>query len=264
MIKVRKAEQRGAFDFGWLDTRHTFSFGEYNDPGHMGFRSLRVLNEDRVRAGQGFGAHGHRDMEILTYVLEGALEHKDSTGTHGIIKPGDAQRMSAGSGIRHSEANASATDPVHFLQIWILPAEKGIPPGYEQKHFPIEDRRNRARIIASPDGREGSVRLRQDAVIYSVLLDAKNAGAERGAEAANSTVAGRAEVTFTIPGGRGAWVQVAKGKVEVGHGSGAAAESQAAGSWTALSAGDGASLEGESRLALRSDSEAEVLVFDLA
>ncbi|MEO7424420.1 MAG: pirin family protein, partial [Fibrobacteria bacterium] len=244
MIKVRKAEQRGAFDFGWLDTRHTFSFGEYNDPGHMGFRSLRVLNEDRVRAGQGFGAHGHRDMEILTYVLEGALEHKDSTGTHGIIKPGDAQRMSAGSGIRHSEANASASDPVHFLQIWILPAEKGIPPGYEQKHFPVQDRRNRARVIASPDGREGSVRLRQDAVIHSVLLDAKSA--EGG---------GRAEVTFTILAGRGIWVQVAKGKVELGRGFSAdQGGMEIAGEWTALAAGDGAALEGETRLALRSDS----------
>ncbi len=251
MITLRKAGQRGHFDFGWLNTYHTFSFGEYHDPSCMGFRSLRVLNEDRVQAGQGFGRHGHRDMEILTYVLEGALEHKDSTGTQGIIKPGDAQRMSAGSGIMHSEANASKSEPVHFLQIWIVPSERGIQPGYEQKHFPVQERRNRAHVIASPDGRDGSVRLRQDAIIHSVLLES-DAAADPSA----------APVTFGIASGRGAWIQIAKGEAEIGHGSDT--EDGSPREWTSLSAGDGASLEGETRFSLRSSSGAEILVFDLA
>ncbi|MDB5103223.1 MAG: Pirin domain protein [Fibrobacteres bacterium] len=247
MITLRKAGQRGHFDFGWLDTNHTFSFGEYHDPSHMGFRSLRVINEDRVAAGKGFGTHGHRDMEILTYVLEGALEHKDSTGTQGIIKPGDAQRMSAGSGIMHSEKNASDEEPVHFLQIWIMPSERGIAPGYEQKHFPAGDRLNKPRVIASPDGREGSVRLRQDAVIHSTVLDPGTAG-------------GSAEVTFALSPGRGAWIQVARGSVEVGHGFAEAG----AGTWTALAQSDGAALSGEERITLRASGKAEVLLFDLA
>jgi redox-sensitive bicupin YhaK (pirin superfamily) len=242
MITLRKASERGHFDFGWLDTNHTFSFGEYYDPSHMGFRSLRVINEDRVQGGQGFGTHGHRDMEILTYVLEGALEHKDSTGTHGIIKPGDAQRMSAGTGIMHSEANASKKDGVHFLQIWILPAERGIKPGYEQKNFPAGERTNRARVIASPDGREGSIKVSQDAVVYSVILDPK---------------AGAAEVPFELKEGRAAWVQVAKGDVEVGTGG-------ANPGWTGLKQSDGAAVEGERSIVLKADAPAEVLVFDLA
>jgi redox-sensitive bicupin YhaK (pirin superfamily) len=252
MITLRPSAARGRFDFGWLDTRHTFSFGEYHDPDHMGFRSLRVLNEDRVQPGQGFGTHGHRDMEIVTYVLSGALEHKDSTGTHGIIRPGDAQRMSAGTGIRHSEFNASKSDPVHFLQIWILPAERGIPPGYEQKNAPAAGTPGTAgsrggsgawRAIASPDGRDGSVKVRQDALI---LVAAPGAGEE---------------VTYTIPQGRGVWIQVARGSASLSGGG----SSAAGGRESALAAGDGAALEGEPSLSLRAGPEgAEILLFDLS
>src|SRR5438270_1051312 len=159
MIRVRKAADRGHFDHGWLDTYHTFSFGEYSDPEQMGFRSLRVINDDRVAPGQGFGMHGHRDMEIVSYVLEGSLEHKDSMGTGSIIRPGDVQRMSAGTGVLHSELNPSKTDEVHFLQFWILPAKTGIAPSYEQKTFLREEKQGRLRVVASPDGREGSVVL---------------------------------------------------------------------------------------------------------
>jgi redox-sensitive bicupin YhaK (pirin superfamily) len=237
MITKRPSDARGHFDFGWLDTRHTFSFGEYHDEDQMGFRSLRVLNEDRVEPGQGFGTHGHRDMEIVTWVLSGALEHKDSTGTHGIIRPGDAQRMSAGTGIRHSEFNASATEPVHFLQIWILPSERGIPPGYEQKTLPGAGDAGALRVIASPDGRDGSVRVRQDALIL-----AASPGAGKW-------------VTYAIQLGRGLWVQVAKGSAELSAG----------GKSVVLEAGDGASLEGEESLSLTAGAGgAEALLFDLA
>src|SRR5213083_3341528 len=170
MMAIRPGPTRGHFDHGWLDTYHTFSFASYHDPQHMGFRSLRVINEDRVKAGEGFGTHAHRDMEILTWVLEGALEHKDSMGNGSIIRPGDGQRMSAGTGVRHSEANPSKSDPAHLLQIWILPEHRGIEPGYEQKEFPAEEKRGKLRLIASPDGKDDSVTIHQDAKLYVSLL----------------------------------------------------------------------------------------------
>ena len=172
MITLRPAESRGRFDFGWLDTRHTFSFGDYFDPEQTQFRSLRVLNEDRVQPGEGFGTHGHRDMEILTWVLSGALEHRDSLGTHGVIRPGEAQVMSAGTGIRHSEFNSSTLEPVHFLQIWILPERQGLTPRYDQLAFGEADLRNHLRLIASPDGAEGSVKLFQDVKVSVARLEA--------------------------------------------------------------------------------------------
>jgi redox-sensitive bicupin YhaK (pirin superfamily) len=240
MITLRKATQRGHFDFGWLDTNHTFSFGEYHDPSHMGFRSLRVLNEDRVQAGKGFGAHGHRDMEILSYVLSGALSHKDNQGNVGVIKNGDVQRMSAGTGIMHSEFNGSATEPVHFLQVWIMPGRKGIAPRYEDRNFPIERRKNRLCLIASPDEAEGSLSIDQDARVYAAVLDPG------------------AEVTLKVAEGRGLWVQAARGGISVGLGT------QSAGEWTRLEPGDGASLTEERMVTLRADAPAEILVFDLA
>ena len=179
MINVRKAAGRGHFNFGWLDTHHTFSFGEYYDPRNMGFRALRVINEDYVRAGYGFPAHPHRDMEIITYVLEGALEHKDSMGNGAVIVPGEVQRMSAGTGVRHSEKNPSAEEDVHLLQIWIMPREQGIRPGYEQKMFEADEKRGRLRLIASDDGRDGSVTIHQDAQLYAALLDAGQEVAHR-------------------------------------------------------------------------------------
>lgn len=242
MITLRKAADRGRFDFGWLDTRHTFSFGEYMDPAHMGFRSLRVVNEDRVKPGQGFGTHGHRDMEILTWVLSGALEHKDSLGTVGVLKPGDAQRMSAGTGIRHSEYNASDKEPVHFLQVWIIPDAKGVPPRYEDRHFPLADRRNALRLIASPDEADGSLSLHRDARVYATVLDA-----------------GR-EVSLDIGQGRGVWVQAARGSATLAI----AAAGGGGSARTELSAGDGAAITGGERLDLRPGSEFEALVFDLA
>ncbi len=232
MITLRRAEDRGQFDFGWLDTRHTFSFGDYVDPEHMGFRGLRVINEDRVNPAKGFGTHGHRDMEILTWVLSGALEHRDSLGTHGVIRPGEAQVMSAGTGIRHSEFNASGTEPVHFLQIWILPERQGLAPRYDQVTFADADLRNRLRLIASPDGAAGSVKLFQDARISAVRLDP-----------------GR-EVPLAFAAGRAGYVQVAAGSVALGG--------------TTLHAGDGARIEGESDLALAAVAPSEVLLFDLA
>jgi redox-sensitive bicupin YhaK (pirin superfamily) len=232
MIALRRAEARGHFDFGWLDTFHTFSFGEYYDPSQMGFRALRVLNEDRVQPGRGFPTHGHRDMEIISYVLEGGLAHKDSLGTGSVIRPGDVQRMSAGSGIRHSEFNHSKTDPVHFLQIWLLPARDGIKPGYEQKTFGPADKRGKLRLLASPDGRDGSVTVHQDAQLYATLLD----DGER--------------VTHKLPPARRAWAQVARGAVEVnGH---------------ALAAGDGAAITEEANVAITALANgSEVLLFDL-
>jgi len=170
MIQIRRNDERGHADHGWLDTRHTFSFADYYDPANMGFRALRVINEDRVAPAQGFGTHGHRDMEILSYVLEGGLAHKDSSGGGGVIRPGDVQRMSAGTGVMHSEYNASRTEPVHFLQIWIVPDRRGIAPGYEQKNFPPEQLQGRLRLIASPDAADGSVRIHQDARVYGSLL----------------------------------------------------------------------------------------------
>ena len=197
MIKVRKREERGHFNFGWLNTYHTFSFGDYYDPRHMGFRSLRVINEDWVKPGRGFPTHPHRDMEIITYILEGALEHKDSMGTRGVIRPGEVQRMSAGTGVTHSEANHSETEAVHLLQIWLVPDKRNYEPSYEQKTFADDEKRGRFRLIASPDGSDGSVRLHQDARVYAALV-------ETGAE-----------TSYEIEEQRHAWVQVARGRVEI-------------------------------------------------
>src|SRR4051794_6511220 len=197
MIVVRRAAERGRTEIGWLDSRHTFSFGEYHDPRHMGFRVLRVINDDRVAPGAGSPTHGHADMEIVSYVLSGALEHKDSIGTGSVIKPGDVQRMSAGTGVMHSEFNGSATEPVHFLQIWIEPRVKGISPGYEEKRFEAEEKRGRLRLIASPDGHNGSVTIQQDAYIYAGLFD----GAERA--------------EHSLGEGRRAYVHVVRGDATV-------------------------------------------------
>ncbi len=232
MIRIRPSAARGRAHHGWLDTRFTFSFDTYHDPGHMGFRSLRVINEDRVAPGAGFPMHSHRDMEIITYVLEGALEHKDSLGNGSIIRPGDGQRMSAGSGIQHSEFNASASEPVHLLQIWIRPAEKGIAPGYEQKSFPAEEKRGRLRLIAAPDGRQGAVTLHQDAALYAAVL----APAE--------------QVEHNLAAGRHAWLQVARGAAELNG--------------VSLEQGDGAAVSEEKQLLIRAQKDAEILLFDLA
>jgi redox-sensitive bicupin YhaK (pirin superfamily) len=232
MVTIRRSAERGHFNHGWLDTYHTFSFGRYVDRRQMGFRSLRVINEDRVAGGAGFGEHPHEDMEILTYVLSGRLTHRDSLGNEGSIGPGDVQRMSAGRGILHSEFNGSKSDPVHLLQIWILPEREGLEPSYEQKHFSSESRRGRFVLLASPDGAEGSVRIHQDARLSSGLL---RAGEGAGIE---------------VRAGRHAWVQVARGAITVNG--------------VALSAGDGASISGEPELKVEAAQDAEVLVFDLA
>jgi redox-sensitive bicupin YhaK (pirin superfamily) len=233
MITVRKADDRGRFDHGWLDTAHTFSFGEYHDPEHMAFRSLRVINEDVVAPGRGFGAHPHRDMEIITYVLSGALAHKDSTGGEGELRPGEVQRMTAGSGIVHSEFNASRTEPVHLLQIWIFPDRRGHEPGYEQKAFPFDARRGRLALLASPDGAEGSLRINQDASLSSALLDP--GGAAR----------------HPLADGRHAWVQVARGSGTVNG--------------VEVKAGDGVAVSGEPAVELRAaENGTDFLVFDLA
>ncbi len=232
MIKVRKAEDRGSFDFGWLDTRHTFSFGDYYDPKFMGFRALGVINEDRVRPGEGFGAHPHCDMEILSYVLQGALQHRDSMGNGSVIRPGDVQRMSAGTGVLHREFNASKTEVVHFLQIWILPGARGLTPSWEQKRFDPAERVGQFRVVASPDGRDGSVTVHQDMLLWSGVLREGQASAVQLAE------------------GRHGWVQVARGAVEVNG--------------EVLAAGDGAAISGEQEISVRVGRHAEVLVFDLA
>ena len=232
MIQIRKSNERGHADHGWLDSHHTVSFADYYDPEAMGFRALRVINEDRVQPAQGFGTHGHRDMEILSYVLEGGLAHEDSTGGGGVIKPGDVQRMSAGTGVMHSEFNASRTEPVHFLQIWIVPERRGIAPGYEQKHFPPEQRQGQLRLLASPDAAEGSVQIHQDARVYGTLL-------------------GKGQtVTHALAPGRHAWIQVARGQVRLGD--------------VVLAAGDGAALSDERSVTLSGDEPSEVLLFDLA
>jgi redox-sensitive bicupin YhaK (pirin superfamily) len=232
MITVRRAADRGHANHGWLDSHHTFSFADYHDPAQMGFRALRVINEDRVDPGAGFGTHSHRDMEIVSYVLEGALAHKDSMGTGSTLRPGDVQRMSAGTGVAHSEFNASKTEPVHFLQIWILPERAGIAPSYEEKRFPTAERQGRLRLVASRDGREGSLSLNQDAAIYAGLLAPGD----------------RAELS--LQRGRHAWVQVAQGEVKLGP--------------ETLRAGDGAAVSAESALTLEGVQPAELLVFDLA
>ena len=230
MITIRKSNERGHFDHGWLNTFHTFSFADYYDPSNMGFRALRVINEDTVAPGGGFGTHAHRDMEIVTYVLEGGLAHRDSMGNGGVISPGEVQRMSAGTGVRHSEMNASDKDSVHFLQIWIIPERGGITPSYDQKRFEAADRRGRLRLIASPDAREGAVKLHQDVEIYSSLLDGQN-------------------VTHTFKPGRSGWIQVARGEAEVnGH---------------KLVAGDGAAVVDERTITIGGRGS-EVLLFDLS
>ena len=232
MIALRPAAERGKADFGWLDSRHTFSFGDYYDPRHMGFGPLRVINEDRVKPGGGFDTHGHRDMEIISYVLEGALEHRDSIGTGSVIRPGEVQIMSAGTGIRHSEFNHSKTDPVHFLQIWIMPNQQGIAPRYDQKAFPASQKRGQLRLVGSPDGRDGSILIHQDVEIYDVLL--------RQGE----------NLTHRLKPFRKAWVQVVRGRVDVNGG--------------AAGAGDGVAIEGEAALTATSHEEcSEILVFDL-
>src|SRR5882757_4607818 len=231
MIAVRHREERGVANFGWLDSRHTFSFGEYHDPRHMGFGPLRVINEDRVEPGRGFDTHGHRDMEIISYVLEGALEHKDSIGTGSVIRPGDVQVMSAGTGIRHSEFNHSKQEPVHFLQIWVLPDRQGIAPRYDQKTFPDAEKRGRLRLVGSPDGRDGSIVIHQDAQIHDGLL--RNGHT----------------VTHPLKPGRKSWVQVVRGAVEVNR--------------QAAVAGDGVAVENEAVLTVAALDDAEILLFDL-
>jgi quercetin 2,3-dioxygenase len=229
MTELRRSAERGHANHGWLDSYHSFSFADYYDPKHMGFGPLRVINEDRVQPGQGFGTHGHRDMEIITYVLEGALGHKDSIGNGSTIVPGDVQRMSAGSGVRHSEFNHEKQGVTHFLQIWIEPSASGIAPSYEQKHFEAEEKRGRLRLIASPDGREGSVTIHQDVLVYAGLFD----GAERAA--------------YQLTNGKG-YIHVARGKITInGH---------------ELEVGDALKTEGGT-IELRHGKDAEVLVFDL-
>jgi redox-sensitive bicupin YhaK (pirin superfamily) len=228
-LQIRRADQRGLVDFGWLNSRHTFSFGGYHDPQFMGYGVLRVINEDRVAPGQGFGTHSHADMEILSWVLDGALQHQDSLGTTATIRPGELQRMTAGTGVTHSEFNASKSEPVHFLQIWIIPAAERLPPGYEQKNFTDLD--GRLRLVASGDARDGSVLVHQDAELYVARL----APGQR--------------VAHRYRAGRLGWLQVARGSVAVGG--------------HTLQAGDGAALEGAGELAVSAATAAEVLLFDM-
>jgi len=232
MLNVRKATDRGHAQHGWLDSFHTFSFADYYDPQHMGFRALRVINEDRVQPAQGFGRHSHRDMEIVTYVIEGALAHQDSLGNGSVIRPGDVQRMSAGRGISHSEYNHSESELVHFLQIWLLPEQAGLPPSYEQKHFAQSERAGRLRLVASRDGRDGSVRVHQDVALYAGLL------------------APGEKASLALAAGRHAWVQVVRGALTLDG--------------TALAAGDGAALSDAPRLEVVAREPSELLVFDLA
>ncbi len=232
MLEVRKSEERGHAHHGWLDSYHSFSFADYYDPGHMGFGALRVINEDWIRPGRGFDPHGHQDMEIITYVLEGSLAHRDSMGNSSVIHPGDVQRMSAGTGIVHSEYNASGEAPVHLLQIWILPERRGLAPGYEQKHFPEAEKRGRLQLVASPDGRDGSVTIHQDARLYAALLD----GVER--------------VVHRPAPGRRAYVHVARGRVAVNG--------------RLLESGDALKAIDVDEIVLDRGEGAEVLVFDLA
>ena len=233
MLRIRRADERGRTDFGWLDSRHSFSFGHYYDPAHMGFGPLRVINDDRVTPGAGFPTHPHGDMEIISYVLDGALAHKDSLGTGSVIRPGDVQRMTAGTGIRHSEFNASKTEPVHFLQIWIVPEAEGLAPSYEQKSYPAEDKRGTLRLVASRDGREGSVTVHRDVDLYATLL-------------------GEGDRTrHTFRPGRAGWLQVARGTATVND--------------VQLYPGDGVAIEAIDDVAITGTSaDTEVLLFDLA
>jgi quercetin 2,3-dioxygenase len=232
MITVRKSEARGHANHGWLDSYHTFSFANYYDPNQMNFRSLRVINEDVVNPGKGFGTHGHQDMEIITYVLEGALEHKDSLGTGAVIKPGEVQRMSAGTGIQHSEFNHSQTDLVHLLQIWILPDTNGLQPSYEQRDFPVAERHGNLRLVAAQDARDGAVKVHQDVDLYAAILDKSS------------------RVSHTLHSNRHAWVQVARGAVLLNG--------------LALEKGDGAAVSDESELVIEVTEDSEILLFDLA
>ena len=232
MITIRKSADRGHFDLGWLDTYHTFSFDQYYDPAHMHFRSLRVINEDRVQPGHGFPTHSHRDMEIITYILAGALEHRDSMGNGSVIRPGDVQRMSAGTGVSHSESNPSAAEQVHLLQIWILPAKHGLPPSYEEKHFDEEERRGQLQLIVSSDGREGSVTIHQDARVYAAVLGAGQT------------------ISHAVDENRSAWLQVARGTLLCND--------------LELTQGDGAAIRKENELRLTAHDQTEVLLFDLA
>lgn len=232
MINIRPAQARGNANFGWLDSRHTFSFGSYYDPQHMGFSSLRVINEDKVKPSKGFGTHSHRDMEIISYVLEGELKHQDSIGNGSVIRPGDVQRMSAGTGIAHSEFNASDVNPVHFLQIWIIPEQEGIKPSYEQKHFSLADKQGKLRLVASPDGRDNSVTIHQNANLYVAALNQGD------------------RLEHNVNNNRSLWLQVARGGIEINN--------------HALYAGDGAGIIQESQLAIAAtEDNTEILLFDL-
>jgi len=232
MITVRRSSERGHAAHGWLESRHTFSFADYYDPAHMGFRTLRVINEDRVQPGKGFGLHSHQNMEIISYVLEGGLQHRDSMGNGAVLRPGEVQRMSAGTGVTHSEFNASQEEIVHFLQIWILPERAGLAPSYEQKAFPEVLRRNEPVVVASRDGREGSVTVHQDVSLYLARLDAAK------------------RISLALAPGRGAWVQVARGSLALGD--------------EKLLAGDGAGVTDVGRVEIAAAENAELLVFDLA
>lgn len=231
MITLRKSHERGHADHGWLDTYHTFSFAGYYDPRYMGVAGLRVINEDRVRPGAGFPTHSHQDMEIVTCVLEGALEHRDSMGNRSVIRPGEVQRMSAGSGVTHSEYNPSSTDPVHLLQIWLIPNRRGVTPGYEQKRFSVEERRNRLRLLVSPDGRDGSLHWHQDSLLFGTLLEAGES------------------VSHAWGSGRTAYVHVARGEGSING--------------QPLEGGDGATVTGEASVDLSARGFAEILLFDL-
>lgn len=229
--ELRKSSDRGKANFGWLDSRHSFSFGHYHDPAHMGFGPLRVINEDRVAGGGGFPTHPHADMEIISYVLDGALEHKDSIGTGSVIRPGDIQRMSAGTGVRHSEFNASKTDPVHFLQIWIIPERRGIPPSYEQKTFMTEQKRGKLCLIGSRDSRDGSIKIHQDVDLFASLLEAGDT------------------VSHALRSTRAVWIQVTKGNITVNR--------------LPLAAGDGLAVADAPELTIKGVNSAEFLLFDL-
>lgn len=232
MLQLRKSADRGHANHGWLDTHYTFSFADYYDPAQMGFRALRVMNEDRIAPGMGFGTHPHRDMEIVTYVLEGALEHKDSMGNGEALRPGEFQRMSAGTGIRHSEFNPSASEPVHLYQIWLLPARQGIEPSYEQKYFDASDKRGKLQLVASPDGAQGSLTIHQDAKIYLSLLETGES------------------VLYNLPARRHAWLQVLRGAVSVNG--------------ITLETSDGLAVSDEPSLTIIGEQPAEVMLFDLA
>jgi redox-sensitive bicupin YhaK (pirin superfamily) len=231
MFAMRRAEERGHANHGWLDSYHTFSFGRYYDPRHMGFVTLRVINDDTVLPGRGFDTHGHRDMEIISYVLDGALEHKDSMGNGSVIRPGDVQRMSAGTGVTHSEFNASKSDPVHFLQIWILPEREGLKPSYEQKAFTNAEKAGRLKLVGSRDGRDGSVTIHQDVDLYATLLSQSD------------------DVSHELAAGRKGWIQVAQGSVLFNS--------------ETLHAGDGVAIEGPATVTLKGAAEGEVLLFDM-